>query len=156
MADVDEALIAEARDAFDVDNVQSVRGGAQKAVHLVSRNGQTLVMKVIALGSSSPDALRRAEREVELLASLNSPHVVRVVSNLVELGEPVRGAAWLEEHLDGSDLTPFLFARQWSWDETALLGLHIARGLGAAHAMKVVHRDLSGNNVRQLSNAPTR
>lgn len=151
VADVDDELIAEARDAFDVDDVQPLCGGAQKTVQLASRNGQTLVMKVIALGSSSPDALRRAEREVELLASLNSPYVVRVVSTLVELGEPARGAAWLEEHLDGRDLTSLLFSRQWSWDESAQLGLHVARGLGAAHAMKVVHRDLSANNVRQLS-----
>ncbi len=151
VANVDAALIAEARDAFVVDDDHSLQGGAQKAVHLVRRDGQTLVMKIIALSSSSPDALRRAEREVELLASLDSPHVVRVVSDLVELGEPVRGAAWLEEHLDGSDLTPLLFTRRWSWDETAQLGLHVALGLGAAHAKKVVHRDLSANNVRRLS-----
>ncbi|MGY2004326.1 protein kinase domain-containing protein [Blastococcus sp. SYSU DS1024] len=31
------------------------------------------------------------------------------------------------------------------------LGLHVAHGLAAAHAKKVVHRDLSSNNVRQLS-----
>lgn len=151
VTDVDRTLIAEARAAFAVDDVQQLQGGAQKAVQLVRRDGETLVMKVVALSSSSPDALRRAEREVELLASLDSPHVVRVASNLVELGDPVRGAAWLEEHLDGSDVTPLLFSSQWDWDETALLGLHVARGLGAAHAKRVVHRDLSANNVRRLS-----
>jgi serine/threonine protein kinase len=151
MTDVDDALITEARAVLAVDDVQPLRGGAQKSVQLVSRGGQRLVMKVIALGSSSPDALSRAEREVELLASLDSPHVVKVVSELVELGDPVRGAAWLEEYLDGVDVGTLLFTRQWEWDEASRLGLDVARGLAAAHAKKVVHRDLSANNVRQLS-----
>jgi len=46
---------------------------------------------------------------------------------------------------------PALFHRRWLWDETARLGVHVGRGLGAAHAKRVVHRDLSSNNVRRLS-----
>lgn len=148
---VDDNLISLARTALGVIPVQRLQGGAQKAVEVVTRRSDTLVLKVIAFGSSSPDALRRAEREVELLAALDSPHVVRVASALVELGDPAVGAAWLEEHLDGSDLTPLLFQHEWSWDDTRRLGLHVAHGLGAAHAKRVVHRDLSSNNVRCTS-----
>jgi len=43
--------------------------------------------------------VRRAQREVELLASLDDPHLVRAASELVELGDLVRGAAWLETYL---------------------------------------------------------
>ncbi len=151
MTDVDDPLLEEARQRLGVTLVKQWRGGAQKAVELVSLDGEELVLKVIALGSSTPDALKRAEREVELLASLDSPYVVRVASELVELGEPVRGAAWLEEALDGTDLTPLLNVRQWSWDEAAAMGTQVAEGLGVAHLEKVVHRDLSANNVRRLS-----
>lgn len=151
MTNIAEDLIVEARSALGVDELEGLRGGAQKAVHLVRRGADTLVMKVIALGSSSPEALQRAEREVDLLASLRSPHVVAVKSPLVELGDPVRGAAWLEEHLDGEDVGSLLLERQWSWEEAARLGLHVSRGLGVAHAARVVHRDLSANNVRRLS-----
>jgi eukaryotic-like serine/threonine-protein kinase len=149
---IDTALISQACQALGVEDDRTLPGGAQKAVHLVRRHGRVLILKVISLGSSSTDALRRAEREVELLAALQSPHVVQVASDLVELDDPVRGAAWLEEYLDGEDLKPLLLKRQWSWSETAVLGLHVARGLGAAHAKRVVHRDLSANNVRRLSN----
>lgn len=151
MTDVDEALISEALDRLGVTEVRVLKPGAQKQVRLVDRGGEQLVLKVIEIGSSAPEALQRAEREVELLAALDSDHVVKVASDLIELGNPVTGAAWLEEHLDGQDLGAELGATQWSWEETARLGLHVARGLGAAHDKGVVHRDLSANNVRHLT-----
>jgi len=151
VAEVDGQLLQDAREALGVEIVRQLRGGAQKEVQLVRRGDEDFVLKVVSLDGAPPDALRRAEREVELLGSLDSPNVVQVASQLVELGDPVRGAAWLEEHLDGTDLGSLLFVRQWSWDETSTMGLHVARGLGAAHATNVVHRDLSANNVRCLS-----
>lgn len=151
MTDVDDALMDLARDLLEVSPVSSLKGGAQKRVELVDRAGESLVMKVIAIGSSTPDALQRAEREVDLLARLDSPHVVRVASELVELDEPVRGAAWLEEALSGQDLGSVLFTGPWTWEQTREMGSQVARGLGAAHQAKVVHRDLSANNVRRLA-----
>lgn len=151
MTDVEESLVAEALERLEVKEVCVLRPGAQKDVRLVERAGATLVLKVIEIGSSAPEALLRAEREVELLASIDSEYVVKVVSGLVELGDPVTGAAWLEEYLDGDDFSAELGTRQWSWPEAARLGLHVARGLGAAHDKGVVHRDLSANNVRHLT-----
>jgi serine/threonine protein kinase len=151
MTDVDEALILEAVGELGVTEVRVLKPGAQKQVRIVDRGGEQLVLKVIEIGSSAPEALKRAEREVELLASLDSDHVVKVASELIELGDPVTGAAWLEEHLDGQDLGAELGVREWTWEEAAKLGLHVARGLGTAHNKGVVHRDLSANNVRQLA-----
>lgn len=151
MTDVNETLIAEALGELAVTEVRVLKPGAQKHVRLVDRGGEQLVLKVIEIGSSAPEALKRAEREVELLASLDSDHVVKVASELIELGDPVTGAAWLEEHLDGQDLAAELGAGEWTWEEATKLGLHVARGLGAAHNKGVIHRDLSANNVRQLA-----
>jgi serine/threonine-protein kinase len=72
------------------------------------------------------------------------------VSDLAELGTPISGAAWLEEYLDGDDLGAHI-GSPWPWPETATMGLHVARGLAAGHAKNVVHRDLSANNVRKLT-----
>jgi serine/threonine protein kinase len=146
---VDETLINEAMAALDVEPVRSLRDGGQKTVRLVRRGEEELVLKVIALDSSHPDALRRAKREVELLQSIDNPHVVKVASDLVELGDPVQGAAWLEEYLDGEDLSEVLDP-PWDWDEAARMGREVANGLAAMHAAKVVHRDLSANNVRRV------
>jgi serine/threonine-protein kinase len=105
-------------------------------------------MKVIANSSAVPDGLRRATREVELLQKTNHPNVVKVASNLVELGEPPDAAAWLEEYLDGEDLIDALGV-PWTWDHTKAMGLDVGRGLSALHSLKVVHRDLSAKNVRK-------
>lgn len=144
-------MIKEALEALQVSDVRELKGGGQKAVRLVEQEGKQYVAKVIPIEQASKEALRRAEREVELLRSINDPNVVRVTSDLVELGNPVHGAAWLEEYLDGKDLSELLFRRQWTWSETAKMGLHVARGLAAAHSRAVVHRDLSANNVRCLA-----
>lgn len=151
MTTVAPTLIAEACAALGVSDVNPIGApGGQKAVRHVRRGTDDLIMKVIAIRSSSPTTLTRAEREVELLKSLGSQHVVRVESDLVRLGNPVHGAAWLEEYLDGDDLTGHL-GPQWSWAETARLGVEVANGLAVAHAAGVIHRDLSSNNVRRLS-----
>ena len=152
MTVVDPALIADACVALGVTDLSSIGApGGQKAVRHVSNAGNDLVMKVIAIRSSSPTVLLRAEREVALLSSLGSPHVVKVESDLITVGAPPVGAAWLEEYLDGEDLTAHL-GHQWPWDEAVELGYQVADGLAVAHEAGVIHRDLSPNNVRRLSN----
>jgi serine/threonine protein kinase len=153
MSEVQQSLIDEALKAFNVIEVGPIgASGGQKAVRHVKRDNSDFVLKIISLTSSPPEMLRRAEREVDLLSSLDSPHVVSVASHLVELGNPTEGAAWLEEYLDGEDLTELLFESKWAWHEACRLGYEMASGLAVAHASGVVHRDLSSNNIRRTSN----
>jgi len=147
---VDQPLLDEAMKALGATPVRALREGGQKTVWLVSKDEEQLVLKVIAIDSTLPDALRRAQREVELLQSVDNPHVVKVASDLVELGNPPRGAGWLEEFLDGEDLVDIV-GPQWSWEDTVAMARDVGTGLAALHAVKVVHRDLSANNVRRLS-----
>jgi serine/threonine protein kinase len=147
---VDQQLIDAAAAALNVTVVEALKEGGQKTVLLTERTGERFVMKVIATGSTLPDALKRATREVELLKSIDHPNVVKVASELVELGETPDGVAWLEEHLEGEDLSEALTER-WEWDVTKAMALDVARGLSAMHDVKVVHRDLSSNNVRRLT-----
>lgn len=125
--------------------------GGQKAVRRVSRQGETFVLKVVALEFTTDETLKRAEREVQLLASISNPNVVKVESDLVELGSPVRAAAWIEEYLDGKDLGELLDGTQWNWADARDMGIQVANGLSAGHERAVIHRDLSANNVRRLS-----
>jgi serine/threonine-protein kinase len=147
---VDDVLIKAAAKLLGVTVVRPLKQGGQKTVMLAEVDGGERVLKVIGLGSSLPDALRRAQREVELLQGVNHPNVVRVVSDLVEIGDPRVGAAWLEDYLDGADLSD-LVGGHWEWPAVRAMALDIARGLSALHDVNVVHRDLSANNIRQLT-----
>ncbi|GKT30684.1 protein kinase [Aduncisulcus paluster] len=128
---------------------------SETAVRHVEIGGESKIMKVISLKEASPEMLKRAEREVTLLRSLSCPNVVAVESDLIELGIPPYGATWLEEFLDGEDLSGLL-GSPWDWEDVRLMGLQIAVALSAAHQVGVVHRDLSANNVRRLSNGDFR
>jgi len=102
---VTDQLVEDAMTHLGVSPVNSLRDGGQKTVKLVRRGDEDLVLKVVSIGSSSPDALPRAKREVELLQSVEHPNVVRAASELIELGDPIEGAAWLEKYLEGEDLS---------------------------------------------------
>ncbi|MDJ0378918.1 serine/threonine-protein kinase [Cryobacterium sp. PH31-L1] len=147
-----EDLVVEALAALGcVDRGVIGAAGGQKAVRFVERNNQPFVLKVVAVDFASPETLKRAEREVSLLLDLHVENVVQVASPLVELGSPVRGAAWLEEYLDGEDLTAYL-GTPWPWEQAKDMARQVALGVAAGHAKGVIHRDLSSNNVRRLSN----
>jgi serine/threonine-protein kinase len=148
---VDPQLLDDAATALGVTVTEPLVEGGQKSVLLCDRAGETVVMKVISNSPSLPDGLRRATREVELLKKTDHPNVVKVASELIELGEPPTAAAWLEQFLDGEDLKEALVGK-WDWDATKAMALDVARGLSALHASKVVHRDLSAKNIRKLAN----
>lgn len=152
MTAVSAALIAEACSVLGIRDQGPIGlPGGQKAVrHVIRRNSDDLVMKIITVRSSSPTVLTRAEREVALLKSLRSPNVVRVVSDLAEIGDGPDGAAWLEEFLDGVDLATIL-GTPWPWRDAVDMGHQVALGLAAGHERGVIHRDLSANNIRRLT-----
>lgn len=151
MVEVSPELVHSAAESLSVELVSTIGApGGQKAVRHVRRGGEDFVLKVIPLTGSAPAMLERAAREVDLLAKIDSVNVVRVESSLVELGSPVAGAAWLEEFLDGEDLS-MLLGSPWQWDDVRDMATQVARGLAAGHALQVVHRDLSANNVRRTS-----
>lgn len=158
MTVADAALIQEAISALGLTDQGAIgQPGGQKAVRLVtSADGRQQVLKVVAVDFATNEALTRAKREVELLGDIESPNVVRVESALVELGTPTHGAAWVEEYLDGQDLVTLVGSTQWSWTEARRMGIEVANGLAAAHDRAVIHRDLSANNVRRLSDGTYR
>jgi len=144
-------LQTEACAHFGVVAVRALKAGGQKSVALVDRAGERLVLKLVQVGASEPTALERAQREFDLLAATRHPNIVEVASELALFGSPVDGAAWLEEYLDGADLSDRVGV-PWTWSDVAALGLGIAAGISALHRQGVVHRDLSASNIRVLSN----
>ncbi len=89
------------------------------------------------------EALARFLREGRALARLDHPNVVRVYDIVRERN----GAYLIMEFVDGCDLERRLARGRLSVKQTVRLLVHVARGLGAAHAVGIVHRDVKPANV---------
>ncbi len=82
-------------------------------------------------------------REGEALAKLAHPNVV-AVHDVGRFGERVFIAM---EHVEGVSLSEWLLVRTRPWQEIARAFVQAARGLAAAHAAGIVHRDFKPSNV---------
>ncbi|CAM5739983.1 hypothetical protein [Streptomyces afghaniensis 772] [Streptomyces afghaniensis] len=140
--------------SLSVSDLELIAQGGQKYVFGCNLEGAPAVAKVVLLplGPDSVYVLERAQREVEVLAAIDSPRVVRVLSEVVELdfAEGIRAATWVEDRLDGQDMRDDL-EKPWNYDRAARLIVQLGEALSAFHDLEVVHRDLSPANVRELS-----
>jgi hypothetical protein len=94
---------------------------------------------------SRHDYVRRFLREVRIAASLDSPHVVRVL----EVGDESAPLPYLAmERLRGEDLAQILRHQQrLPADEVVELVRQVGRGLEAAREAGIVHRDIKPQNL---------
>lgn len=125
-------------------------GEVYEATH--ASTGEPAAVKMLlpeALGR--PNAVRRFLREVRVAASLDSPHVVRVL----EVGDESAPLPYLAmERLRGEDLAKLL-RRKTKLAPSAVLDMlrQTGRGLEAAAAGGIVHRDLKPHNVFRAAGA---
>src|SRR4051812_43935162 len=105
-------------------------------------SGEAVAVKVMSEVQEHHAA--RFAREVELLAELPHPGIVRYVSH----GETPWGELFLVmEWLDGEDLKARLEREALTLGESVTLATRVAEALGAAHVHGVVHRDLKPSNL---------
>lgn len=94
-------------------------------------------------GSSDPTAHGRMLREAQAMARLSHPNVV----NVFDVGEHRGGIFIAMEFVPGVTLRTWERAQERSWREVVALFLQAGRGLAAAHAAHLVHRDFKPANV---------
>jgi serine/threonine protein kinase len=137
-------------------DLQPLRPSGQKRVFIAKRGSENVVLKAVeVLPPNQAVVLERAKREVELLAKVSNAagrRIVAVRSGLATIGDPAKPSAvgWLEELLDGEDLSDLL-SSPWTRDGAFGLVQGLAEGLAYLHDLQVVHRDLSPGNVRRRS-----
>ncbi len=97
------------------------------------------------LRSVGPEATASVLEEARTLATLSHPNVVQVF----EVGlDPKSGAPYtVMELVEGESLDVWLRARARPWRRVVELVIQAARGLAAAHAAGVVHRDVKPANL---------
>ncbi|EFQ82847.1 kinase domain protein [Aeromicrobium marinum DSM 15272] len=117
----------------------------------VWRGHDTLLDRVVALkrigaaGSAAVPDLDRVRREARLAAQLHHPHVVSVF----DLVDGDDGWSWLVmEYVAGETLAAEIDrAGSLTPTRTTTVGRQIASALAAAHAIGIVHRDVTPANV---------
>ena len=93
------------------------------------------------------ERLARFQREAEVLASLNHPHIAHVYG----IEDPSTGsgqAALVMELVEGEDLSLRIARGAVPIDEALPIAKQIAEALEAAHDAGIVHRDLKPANIK--------
>lgn len=105
--------------------------------------GTDVAIKFVS--STEPNTLERFEREIHILQTLDHPHIVRYVDHgITNDAEPWLAMEWL----DGRGLDVALRTNgALRVDEAVRLGQRVAQALGAAHAERIVHRDVKPTNI---------
>ena len=94
--------------------------------------------------SHDPDQLERFRREARAVAQLNHPHVVTVI----DAGEDDGAPYIVFEYVEGETLKDRIRRLgRLPVSEAVAYAIEIGRALEAAHASKLVHRDVKPQNV---------
>jgi dienelactone hydrolase len=110
-----------------------------------SRLGRTVAIKLLRPAVvADPERTRRFVLEARAVSALNHPNIVTIH----DIGEdPARGTWIAMECLDGESLRLRLERGRLAVPEALRIAIDVARGLAAAHAAGIVHRDVKPANV---------
>src|SRR5215831_3114750 len=106
-----------------------------------------VAVKLLRAGSDRAgrpgEAKSRLLREAQSMAKLSHPNVI-VVHDVGSFGDQVFVAM---DFVEGHTVSYWLHAASRSWQEILRVFLAAGRGLAAAHAAQMVHRDFKAENV---------
>jgi eukaryotic-like serine/threonine-protein kinase len=128
--------------------LDEIGAGGMGVVYLAERADghfeQKVALKLSQLGVESAEAVRRFERERQILSHLNHPNIGRLLDGgLTEDGKPF----FAMELIDGVAIDQHCDQRRLSLRERIELFLTVADAVAYAHRNLVVHRDLKPSNI---------
>jgi Tol biopolymer transport system component len=117
---------------------------------VVLRGRDTRLQRDVALKllpdqvANDPDRLFRFQREAQILASLNHPHIAQVFG----LEQADGQTCIVMELVEGDTLADRLKSGPLPFDEVRAVAGQLAEALAAAHERGIVHRDLKPANLK--------
>ena len=140
--------------------------GPYRIVNLVARGGmgdvyratdirlhRDVAVKMLARAAlGHPEQVDRFLQEARVTASLDHPHIVRIYDVGLEAGQPYLVA----ELLDGETLRSRLARERLSVGDAIRIAADVGRGLVAAHAVGLVHRDMKPENIFITRSGPSK
>ena len=117
---------------------------------------RTVAIKVLPeLFAADAERVARFQREAEVLARLNHPHIAQIhsleripVSSDEKEGRPKSSMALVMELVEGPTLADRIAQGPIPVDEALTIARQIAEALEAAHDQHIIHRDLKPANVK--------
>ena len=108
------------------------------------RLGRDVAIKVLPDRlTGDPSALARFVREAKVLAALSHPNILTIF----DVGSEKGISFLVMELLPGETLRSRIALRRPDWPEAIRIGIEIAEGLSAAHALGIIHCDLKPENI---------
>lgn len=126
--------------------VREIHRGGQGVVFegIQNNTGRRVAIKVRRGGLfSGTRDIERFEREVDILAQLDHPCIVRIIDTGIRHGDPY----FVMDYVDGSSLDEFLSQRTLDIDTIVALFARIVEAVNDAHLRGVMHRDLKPDNI---------
>ncbi len=105
--------------------------------------GRTIALKLLWPSRRTPERMAKLRREAQAMARISHPNVVQVF-DVGSYGEHVFLAM---ELVRGRNLSQWLGERRRPWPAVLAVMMEAARGLAAAHAAGLVHRDVKPGNI---------
>jgi Tol biopolymer transport system component len=125
----------------------SLGAGGMGAVYraLDTKLGRKVAIKILPAGfADNPERTARFEREAQVLAALNHPHIAQIYG--VD-----EGPSLVMELVDGATLADRIVQGPIPVEEALSIARQVAAGLQAAHDKGIVHRDLKPSNIARTS-----
>jgi serine/threonine protein kinase len=131
--------------AYEVGSLIGMGGMGEVYRATDTRLHRAVAIKVLPeTFANDPDRIARFEREAQLLASLNHPHIAAIYG--IERSDTVQ--ALILELVEGATLADRIARGALPLDEALPIARQIAEALEAAHEHGVIHRDLKPANIK--------
>lgn len=127
--------------------IERIGSGGCGVVYLAEQQKpvrRKVALKMIRMGLENPEAIARFEMERQALASMNHPHIARVL----DAGTNAGGRPYfVMELIDGEPITGYCDSRNLGIRDRLGLFVLVCQAIQHAHQKGVTHRDIKPTNV---------